>query len=175
MNKRMIFMALLMLTAGSAVAGGENVKFSGTLVALPCTIPDSDRPIRVPMGNINAHDLYLHQAMPRIPFILHLQDCDTQIAGRVSVTFSGVEDAALPGYLAVDGGQSEASGIGIGLENSNGEQIKVNQATASYALLSGNNELGFQAFIAGEPEAVKERSIQTGNFSAAAILEVSYE
>ena len=168
-------MALLMLAAGRAVAGGENVKFSGTLVALPCTIPDSDRAIRVPMGTINAHDLYLHQAMPRIPFILHLQDCDTRIAGRVSVTFSGAEDAVLPGYLAIDDGLPGASGIAIGLEGAGGAQIKVNQATASYALLSGNNELGFQAFIAGEPEAVKERSIQTGNFSAAAVLEVSYE
>ncbi|MFP3408829.1 fimbrial protein, partial [Pseudomonas sp. SIMBA_065] len=87
-----------------------------------------------------------------VPFILHLQDCNPTIAGTVNVTFSGTEDAALPGYLAVDG---SASGVAIGLDNGKGEQIKVNQATPSYPLLAGNNELNFRAFITGEPEAVK--------------------
>ena len=170
----MICAVLLILAGWNAAAAENNVKFSGTLVALPCTIPDSDRTIQVHMGTVNAHDLYLHQDMPRVPFTLHLEDCDPTVDATVSVAFTGTEDipGKLPGYLAMDG---SAPGIAIGLENSNGEQIKVNHATPPLPLLAGNNELNFRAFIAGEPEAVKSRSIRTGDFSTTATLKIFYE
>lgn len=71
----------------------DNIKFSGTLVALPCNISISDQEIRVYMGVINAHDLYSNLPVRRIPFTLHLEDCDTKIANTVDVTFRGLESS----------------------------------------------------------------------------------
>jgi len=173
--KIQIILLLLLLAAGRTAVAAENVMFNGTLVALPCTLPDGDREIRVNMGTVNAQSLYLQQGMPRVPFTLHLGDCDPAIAGQVSITFAGTEDGALPGYLAIDGDRSGAAGVAIGLESSSGEQIKINQAMAAYPLQAGNNELGFQAYIAGEPEAVKNRMINTGDFISTATLELSYD
>lgn len=175
MKIKLIFAALLMSVMGSAAAATENnVKFNGTLVALPCTIPDSDRTIKVNMATTNAHDLYLNQAMPRKTFTVHLEDCDPTIKDKISITFSGAEDAALPGYLALDSGQSTASGVAIGLESSSSEQIKVNQETSAYSILVGNNELSFRAYIAGEPDAIRNRTIVVGSFSATAIITLNY-
>lgn len=161
-------------TPGYAKTVADNVKFSGILVALPCTIPDSDQKIPVNMGTINAHDLYLDQTMERVPFVLHLNDCDISLSSKVSLTFTGTEDLALPGFLGIDSG-SGASGIAVGLEDSTGKQIKLNEATGAYSLLQGNNEVALQAYIAGEPEAIRSRAIETGNFSAIATLELNYE
>lgn len=174
MKIKLIFAALLISVVGSAAAVENNIRFNGTLVALPCTIPDSDKTINVHMATINVHDLYLNQAMPRVPFTVHLQECDPTMKGKVNVTFAGVEDAALPGYLALDSSQSTTSGVAIGLENSNSEQIKVNQKTSAYPILVGSNELNFRAFIAGEPDAIRTRTIVTGTFFATATIIFDY-
>lgn len=168
----MIFMISAMIRTAIA---DENVKFSGTLVALPCTIPESDQQIPVHFGTVNAHDLYLGETMPRIPFVLHLNDCDPTVAGRVSVTFTGTEDPELPGLLGLDSSQSGASGVAIGLESAGGDRIIVNKSTSAYVLSESDNELPFMAYIAGEPDALKQRAIQTGEFNAVSVLELNYE
>lgn len=77
-------------------------------------------------------------------------------------------------FLGIDKNLSGASGIAIGLENSDGEEIKLNHVITSYKLSPGRNELVFQAYVMGEPEAIKDRSIETGDFSAESVLELTY-
>lgn len=170
-------MLLACLFVGVVHAEGGDMTFHGMLVNLPCTIPDADRVIKVHMGSTNAHDLYLHQPMPRVPFILHLEDCNPTVAATVSVTISGLEDTTggLPGYLAIDSEQSGALGIAIGLENGEDAPVKVNETTPSRDLLEGENRLAFQVYIAGEPNAIKNRNINTGSFAATARLDIDYE
>lgn len=175
--KRTLGVFLMLMVSGMmgyAVAD-ENIKFSGTLVSLPCTISGSDLQIPVHFGAVNAHELYLGQTMPRIPFVLHLEDCDPSISDRVNVTFTGIEDQELPGLLKLDSSKSVASGVAIGLENTNGDKISLHKSTQAYVLQQGSNQLAFRAYIAGEPAAIKQRLIQTGEFSAMAVLELSYE
>ncbi len=161
--------------AGNNPISEVNVTIKGTVVSLPCTIPDSDKEIPVHMGLTSVQSLYAQQEAQRTPFTLHLINCDIRIQDKVAVTFIGTEDPELPGLLGINGNQTMASGIAIGLEDSNGAEIKLNQKTNPYALLSGNNALGFQAYIAGEPDAIKNKNIVAGNFFATATLQLSYE
>lgn len=170
-----VFMMFVISAMIRTAVADENVKFSGTLVALPCTIPASDQQIPVHFGTVNVHDLYLGETMPRLPFVLHLNDCDPNVAGRVSVTFSGTGDPELPGLLGLDSSQSGASGVAIGLESAGGDHISLNKSTSAYELSEGDNVLPFRAYIAGEPDALKQQAIQTGDFNTTAVLELSYE
>lgn len=171
---RIIIILIIFIMIPTAVAD-ENVKFSGTLVALPCSIPESEQQIFVHFGTVNAHDLYLGQKMPRVNFTLHLNDCDPTIAGKMSVKFTGTEDVALPGFLGLESSQSSATGIAIGLEKIDGKKISLNESTSTYVLVQGNNELSFRAYILGEPDALKYRMIQMGSFKAMAVMELNYE
>jgi type 1 fimbria pilin len=169
------FLMFVIITMMRWANADENIKFSGTLVALPCSIPESDQSIPVNFDTVNAHALYLEQAMPRVPFILHLVDCDTSIAGKVSVTFTGTEDPELPGFLGLESSQSGASGVAIGLESKDGNKITLNKSTPDYALNQEDNELTFKAYIIGEPVALKHQNIKTGKFNATATMELNYE
>lgn len=177
-----LFCTALMIVFCSAQAwsatdksGDDNAHFSGTLVALPCTIPESDQNIKVNMGTINARNLYFYQRTPSVPFTLHLEDCDTSIAKNVTATFTGAESTGIPGALAIDSTQSTASGIALGLEDENGKNLSLNQATSAQALFSGENILSFGAYVEGDPDAVKEQKIQLGQFTAIATLSLNYE
>ncbi|OAD98039.1 fimbrial protein [Pantoea sp. OXWO6B1] len=151
------------------------VTVKGILVSQPCIVPDSDKIINVHMGNIDLQDLYRNQSMPRIPFILHLQDCNTSIANSVVVKFIGNADTALPDMLSVEGSTSKKPGVAIGFENRSGEQISLNKNAPPQKLTTGNNELIFNAYLLGEPDRIRNKSIEPGGFKSTAILELNYE
>ncbi|WP_158784165.1 fimbrial protein [Pantoea sp. BAV 3049] len=151
----------------------DNIKFSGKLVSLPCSIQEND--IRVGLGAINSRNLYYYGPSKSVSFILHLIDCDTSVYKGLSVVFSGEESLSLPGYLNVDSDNSTASGIAIGLETEDKEPLPLNKHTAVHQIIDGENVLNFQANVIGEPEAVKNHTIQDGAFFAHALITLYYE
>ncbi|OAD98026.1 fimbrial protein [Pantoea sp. OXWO6B1] len=172
MNIKIIIIMLFLLLFKAANAE-SNLNFHGTLVALPCNIPESDKKIKVSLGVIELHKIYLDQLMPRVPFLLHLRDCDPNVANKLSITFEGGEDKNLLGFLAINK-NSEASGIAIGLENDAGRQIKINQKNSMYNITGGDNEILFKAYLKADPERIKKRNVSSGSFNASATMKIDY-
>ncbi|WP_261397443.1 fimbrial protein [Serratia fonticola] len=163
-----------MLTAGSVQAAENNVHLYGALVAEPCVIPPGEENIVLDFGTVIDKYLYLNNRTLGQQFSIHLTECDLSLGKTVSVTFLGTENVALPGLLAIDGG-SQAKGIAIGLETKQAKPVPINQASDKYLLQDGDNRISLKAYVQGEPDAIRNQSIERGPFSATATFSLEYE
>ncbi|MDA8478798.1 fimbrial protein [Citrobacter sp. Awk 4] len=152
----------------------ENMRLHGVLVAEPCVIPPGDETVVLDFNTVIDKYLYINTRTLGQTFELHLVQCDLSLGKTVRVTFSGTESAALPGMLALSG-SSQASGIAIGMETPQGEPLPINQQGKQQALVSGTNILVAQAYVQGEPDALKHKTIERGPFSAVATFSLEYE
>jgi type 1 fimbria pilin len=161
-------------TALAATNPEVSVQYRGSLVAEPCTLLPEDENVLLDFGTVIDKYLYLNGRTNSKPFQLHLMDCDTSLGNTLKMTFSGTESIALPGLLALDGG-SEASGVAIGLETEDGQALALNQPSRGQEIGDGNNVITLQAYVKGEPEAIKNEAIERGMFTAVATFSLEYE
>lgn len=177
-NLRRVFISigclLLTLTGTKGMAASDNLHFHGILVDEPCTIHPGDETVELPFGNIPDKNLYAYQRTPSKAFRIRLSECDTSIGKRVTVLFAGDENPFISGALAISSG-SQAAGIAVGLENADGSPLAVNQESAQIALNDGLTLLNFQAFVQGEPDALANKTIKRGPFSAIATFHLNYD
>lgn len=117
--------------------------------------------------------LYLNARTVSKLFQIHLEGCDTSISSFVTTRFSGNENPALPGLLALGGG-STAAGVAIGIETPGDNLVPLNVASDRQLLSNGANVITFKAFIKAEPQAITNRSITAGNFTATSIFMLNY-
>lgn len=165
--------ALLALSLGTQAA--DNMRLYGTLVAQPCVIPPGEETVQLDFGTVIDKYLYHYQKTSSKPFKLHLSKCDLTLGKTVQVMFTGVENPALPGLLALDV-SSQASGIGIGIESENGNSLPLNQlGTHRYPLAAGDNYLRMQAYVQAEPDAITNKTINRGPFSASMTFALTYD
>lgn len=155
-------------------AASNNLKLHGALVAEPCTLLPGDDNIQLDFGTVIDKYLYQNQRTLSKPFQLRLMDCDTSLGKTIKMTFSGTESVALPGLLALNGG-SEAKGVAIGLETEDGQALALNQKSHGQVITDGNNTIKLQAYVRGEPEAIKNKAIERGMFTVVATFALEYE
>ena len=166
--------ALIAAPLPTQAAGDNNVRLHGALVAEPCVIPPGDENIALDFGTVIDKYLYLNTRTLGQAFEIHLKECDLTLGKTVSVTFTGTESSALPGLLALDGG-SEATGIAIGLETVSGKPLPLNKVSDKSLLQEGSNIIALKAYVQGEPDALRNQSIERGPFSAVATFHLEYE
>lgn len=166
--------ALMTLPLPTLAAGDNNVYLHGALVAEPCVIPPGDEEITLDFGTIIDKYLYLNTRTLGQVFEIHLEECDLTLGKTVSVTFTGTENQALSGLLAIDGG-SEATGIAIGLETPSAEPLPLNTQGDKSLLQDGGNIIALRAYVQGEPDAIADKTIGRGAFSAVATFNLEYE
>lgn len=154
--------------------GEGNVRLHGILVAEPCVIPPGEEEVFMDFGNVVDKYLYLNQRTPGQTFEIHLAECDLHLGNMVKVTFKGTESLKLPGLLALASG-SQASGIAIGMESIAGRALPINSPGENMALAAGDTRIRVQAYVQGEPEALANKSIARGPFSAVATFSLEYE
>lgn len=153
---------------------GGDMHFHGTITALACSVkPGGDR-IAVDFGEIATQELYGAGRSAPKNFTIELTDCNPEIFRTVSVTFSGTEDPALPGYVALSSG-SQASGIGIGISEEDGTPVRLNQSSSGQDITKGDMSLQFQAWVEAEPDAKKNKTLSYGNFSASGTWTLNYQ
>ncbi|HEJ0318282.1 TPA: type 1 fimbrial protein [Klebsiella aerogenes] len=153
---------------------GTEMDFSGTLVDEPCTVDPADTDIQLDFGTVINTYLYLNTRTHSQPFTIHLENCDIDGwtgEGGVTTRFEGTESTELPGYLAFS---DPTMGAAIGIEESDGTFLGLGKNSASRQLHDGSVALTFQAFVEGEPTALKNQSITLGNFSATATFFLEY-
>lgn len=165
---------LIAVTLPTLAAGDNNVYLHGALVAEPCVVPPGDEEIPLDFGTIIDKYLYLNSRTLGQAFEIHLEECDVTLGKTVSVTFSGAENSALPGLLAIDG-SSAATGIAIGLETPSAKPLLLNQASNKSLLEEGSNIIILKAYVQGEPEAIANETIERGPFSAVVTFSLEYE
>lgn len=168
----MLCAVLLALTVPAQAA--PNVRLYGALVAEPCVIPPGEENIALDFGGIVDKYLYLNTRTPGQGFEIPLAECDLSLGNTVTVTFSGVESAGLPGLLALDTG-SGATGIALGLETPDARPLKLNTASDKVPLQEGSNVIALKAYVQGEPGAIAGQSIGRGAFTATATFSLEYE
>nr|WP_261231636.1 fimbrial protein [Serratia entomophila] len=146
----------------------------GALVAEPCSLHPGDEAVMLDFGTVIDKYLYLNGRTHGKAFVLRLQDCDISLGNAVQISFSGTESLGLPGLLAVDGA-SQASGVAIGLETAEGKPLPLNKTSAAFQLTNGNSTLQLQAYVQADPEAIANKSIGRGAFSAVTTFTLFYE
>lgn len=177
MNKfylsKAIFLIWVFISSNTLYAA-DNMYFHGILVEEPCSIKPGDETVELSFGNIPDKNLYAYKRTPNQPFQIHLSDCDISIGKNVQITFTGNESQPLPGYLNIDA-TSQASGIVVGIETPDGKLFSINKESQKYPLSTGDTYLLFNAFIQGEPDAIANKTIERGLFSAIATFNLNYD
>lgn len=169
---KVVACGLLLLLPKAVLAAGENLHFSGNLVAEPCLLDPNTTEITLNFNTVVSKYLYTHVRTQGKPFTVRLLECDLSIGKTATLTFSGTESLALPGMLALNGGS--ASGIAMGIETPDGKALPLNKASDGYQLVNGDNEIALLGYVQGEPEAILHRTITPGDFTATANFEVAY-
>lgn len=152
---------------------GGDLNFKGTVVAHGCSIVPSSKNIAVDFGEISTRTLYAERKSQPKAFVIELKDCSTDVFNSVTVTFSGTENANMSDRLAI--APNSASGIGIGFEENDGTAISLNTPTTAVAISSASMQLNFKAFVEGEPDALSNKTLQTGAFQATANYTINYQ
>ncbi|MCX9004734.1 type 1 fimbrial protein [Citrobacter portucalensis] len=157
--------------ASDHISRKHNMIFNGHLVAEPCTLEESQ--IDVEFETVIDRYLYINERTSPKKFSIGLKDCDTSSVNKLKIEFIAKENNFLPGLLSLDGG-SQASGIGIGLETLDGKLLPFNKESV-HMFHEGKNLLTFYAYIQGEPEALSQKTIGKGRFTATATFRISYD
>ncbi|CAI0775086.1 Fimbria A protein precursor [Serratia entomophila] len=160
--------------APAAAPPSVNISYTGNLVTDPCTILPGDEEIQLDFGTVIDKYLYLNSRTLGQPFEIRLAECDLELGKTVKVTFTGTENTALPGLLAIDAA-SEATGIAIGLETLEAKPLWLNKESGDYPLQAGNSRIALKAYVRGEPKAITDKTIGRGPFSAVATFNLEYE
>ncbi|WP_353242687.1 fimbrial protein [Providencia sp.] len=166
--------AALLINTSAALAIPDNLKITGNLVEEPCTILPGDESIVMEFFDTPEKNFYAYGETQGKEFVIKLADCDTSIGKWVEVSFSGTPSLALPGFLALSAG-SVASGFAVGLQNADKSPLKMEDKGAKTSLQDGSNELRFYAYLKGEPDAIANKSIKVGPYSAVATFKLDYE
>ena len=155
---------------------GGDLNFKGTVVAHAGSIVASSKNIAVDFGEISTRTLYAERKSQPKAFVIELKDCSTDVFNSVTVAFSGTENANMSDRLAITPiAPNSASGIGIGFEENDGTAISLNTPTTAVAISNATMQLNFKAFVEGEPDALSNKTLQTGAFQATANYTINYQ
>lgn len=138
------------LFAATTTVNGGTVHFKGEIVNAACAVDAGSIDQTVQLGQVRTAKLSTAgNTSSAVGFNIQLDDCDTSVATKASVAFSGTTvDSTNTNVLAL---QSSAAGgatnVGIQILDSTGTALVLDGATYSTAktLSDGTNTLPFQA------------------------------
>lgn len=168
----------LMVSAGAMAAGtiadGGTVHFKGEIVNAACAVDAGSIDQTVQLGQVRSAKLATEgSTSSAVGFNIQLDDCDTTVATKAAIAFSGAAvDAANPTVLAL---QSSAAGgatnVGVQILDQTGTALALDGGTFSSptTLSDGTNIIPFQAryFATGVATA--------GTANADATFKVQYQ
>ncbi|HEH9441053.1 TPA: type 1 fimbrial protein [Aeromonas sobria] len=153
---------------------GNKVQMHGRIIDQPCVVSPESADQSVDMGVVDVRELYTTGASVQVPFIIRLTNCKPGIFRMAKVTFTGAADQQISGGLAFSAGS--AKGAGIRLYDVSQAPLDLGVPSRGYILGgSTENELQFFARVEGHPDAIAEKNIKPGDYTAVANFIVSYE
>lgn len=148
----------------------DNISVEGLLVISTCDVLTGDENYIVDFSDVNVNDIYSKKQNLTKDFTVIAKNCEP--GANLRIAFTGTENDNLPGFIKVNG---EAKGIAIGF-SINGVPVKINNHSKYSGEINGDEVLfKNEAYIQGEPNAIKEKNIVAGGFTATANFTLSYE
>lgn len=140
-----VILSYTSLTVAADALAQINVRLTGTVVAVACTVDpvDVDKPVE--LGEWQAKQLVkAGQTTKAVPFSIHLTGCT---ADDAKLTFTGTKDTHDSTLLAIDGkDENAASGVAIEIMDSRRNRIPMGGETPSAVIdANGNATLVFWA------------------------------
>lgn len=168
----LISLLLSCLTAhADGQLGGINIRLSGTVVALGCTVDPGDVDKPVYLGEWTTRQLKkAGQTTSPVPFTIHLTGCT---ASGVTTTFTGTKDKVNPELLSLKSdGDDYATGIAVQIMDASGQRISIgNTAPRGVVDGNGNATLNFRANYV----ATGNDGVRPGTADADAEFMLSYD
>ena len=129
---------------------GGTVHFKGEVVNAACAVDAGSIDQTVQLGQVRAAKLAAKdQVSSAVGFKIQLDDCDTSIAKKASVAFSGITAGSNnPTVLALQNSAAgSATNVGVQILDSTGTPLALDGATfgAATTLNDGTNVIPFQA------------------------------
>ncbi|EPL0050183.1 fimbrial protein [Escherichia coli] len=174
-----LFNTLLSVIFLSAPGFASELAFSGNLLDRPCQIDPAETSREVTFMDTAARLYYSWPGKSyEEKFRVKLINCHASTMGKVvKLTFSGTEETALPGYLQVTGINRGRLGIGI-IDTDGSSLLKLNQVHnrgQGNKVEADSITLNFKAFVQATPEAVRNKTVQPGDYSSTVTFELLYE
>ena len=165
-----------LIPSGAYAVNSKIIEYSGTLIALPCTVDPLLENMWADFGsNINAKDLVNGQRRySKEDILFNLKDCDTSLGNTISARFTGISTTN-NGLLNVDTG-SQASGIVVGLETPSGVVLPINnsQVEPIIPIKDGDMTIRLRSYVQAA-EGETNDSIVPGYFSATLTYSLVYQ
>lgn len=165
---------IVLLSCLSVSTNADHVEFMGVLRnAIPCSI-NNDSDLVIPFNEVNDKDLYKKKDIIQ-SFDVIISGCEHLPDFSYTMAFTGIENSSIRGAISIDSDDGTA-GYAIKL-NYDGNDILLN---TEYPITFLNKrdlstELTFKAFILGEEDAIKNRSIRLGGFTATTTFNIYYQ
>lgn len=139
--------AAVVLPVSVAFAGGAGqVNFTGSITDDACTITNTvSSPLAVTLGKYSSKEFKAAgDSTAKMGFKIALTSCPAT-ATKASVNFDGTSDATNASLLKLTQDTGVATGVGIQLYDDAGAELALHDASKSYTLVTGDNNLAFNA------------------------------
>lgn len=151
----LILCGLFNVAHASSLAG-INIRLSGTVVALGCTVDPGDVEKQVDLGEWATKQMKkAGQTTRQVPFAIHLSGCT---ASGVTTAFTGTKDRVNPELLALKSDKpDDAAGVAVQIMDSTGKRIPMGEnAPRGVVDENGNLILNFRAnYVATGDDTVR--------------------
>lgn len=175
---RLVAMIILMEITFSQSAMSEilstngYVHFYGAVVNGSCSIDTQSLDQSVIMGQVPTSTFSAPGSWAEpIAFWIKLENCDSSVSQAASVAFMGLTDQRDPQVFHAGFGSGSASGVGIGIFDTNGKLVVPNTIPLSKSVIyDGGNTLFFSARY-----RTVSLPVNAGDASAAVTFSVVYQ
>ncbi|VUS47425.1 fimbrial protein BcfE [Klebsiella spallanzanii] len=155
---------------------GNNLEFTGTIVAQTCDVEISSLSQSIDLGQFSVEDFPSAGTTTKFkPFNINLKNCSRGITGT-KIWFTGTADSDDPSLLALtDTGMGNesimASGVGVELLDEDQDDVSINNSdSVVYPLKAGRNTLSFYIrYKSTQP------TVTSGNATAVMYFDLQYE
>lgn len=158
-KKALVAAALLsIVSVNAAHAADGNLTFTGEILAATCTINGSaPGNINIPLGNFSVNEFgSTGTTAGNGKIVMDLAGCPNQIS-TVKIQFDGTADNTNPSLLKIDG--SGATGLGIGIYETDGTPIPIGMSSRDITLTSGAARAEFDAKLMSTASTVGPGSV----------------
>lgn len=178
-----VFFTALTLGVIPGHSQAVTINFDGNLIDRSCQLaPESFKQVVAFQKLSVGYFLTEHARSPVEKFTIRLMECNTEsVLKIVKIKFSGEPENNMKGesnyYLSVTG--NNAGKLAIGLLDSDGKtSLKLGEShnSGQGTQIDGKDILlTFGAFVQATPDAIKNRSVQPGEYNSVANFELTYE
>lgn len=169
---RLTLAAVLLGSAGIALADDASVNISGTILDNTCSVSPDSQDKQVSLGNISSKQFQkMGDGSPVQVFVINLEKCSTQVS-NITVSFTGLADSKNTDLLALDAGSGNASGLAVGIYDASRNLVPVGKPSGNYTIQPGQANVALKFFAR---YIATENTVTSGNATATTTFVLNYD